>query len=159
MVEALAQGLVIGLVVVGFGVVLLGYRDRSGVQLTEQLAALLTIFVGVALGMVWEVLQFLADWTLNTDLQPSNLDSMVELLWGDVFSVVGAVLSTWLYCRVLSPSQRSALGDFGVWLFTGPSRVLDRHGFAMTIVFTLLAAVAVVALWFTGRPVPGFPIG
>jgi hypothetical protein len=159
MVEALAQGVVIGLVVLGVGVLLLGYRDRERVHLPDELAVLLAIFVGVALGMVWEVMQFIADWTLNTDLQPSNLDTMVELLWGNVGSVVGAVLSSWLYCRVLRSSQRAALGDFGVWLFAGPSRLLDRHGFAMTLVVSVAAVLAVAALWFAGRPIPGFPVG
>jgi predicted membrane protein len=159
MTEALAQGFVIGVVVVTVGVVVLGYRDRAQVDLSDQLAVLLAIFVGIALAMVWEVVQFIADWTMNSDFQPSNLDTMVELLWSDVFSVVGAVLSAWFYCRVLHASRRAACGDLGVWLFTGPSRLLDRHGFAMTLVFTVLVMVAVAALWFTGRPVPGFPIG
>jgi hypothetical protein len=55
--------------------------------------------------------------------------------------------------------RRMRLGVLAVWVSDGPSRMLDEHGFAITLTCTLLVTVAVAALWFAGRSVPGFPIG
>ena len=50
-------------------------------------------------------------------------------------------------------------GGVAAWLVAGPSRVLDRHGFLVSIVVALVVAAAVAALWFAGRPVPGLGNG
>src|SRR5215216_237305 len=96
-VEALATLLVTIIV----GVLVLAYRDRRHVQLADQLAALLTMLVGVAFGMLWELVQFIFDWVALSDLQPSNLDTMIDLLACDVAAVLGGTLATTLYCRAL----------------------------------------------------------
>jgi hypothetical protein len=84
---------------------------------------------------------------------------MLVLLWGDIGTVVATLLAGFVYCRWMSAEQRDQFGSMGVWLVDGPSGLLDRHGFLMTIVCGVLIAGAISVLWFTGRPVPGFPIG
>ncbi len=145
------------LVLVG-GLLLLAYRDRRRIDLADELATLLAMLAGVGFGMLWELAEFILDWIASTDLQPTNTDTMVDLLACDVAAVVGAVFATWLYCHAVSARRRKELGGLATWLSDGPSRTLDKHGFAITLGFTVLVTVAVALLWFAGRPVPGFPI-
>jgi hypothetical protein len=149
------EGFLVSLLI---GLLILGWRDREAIDVTDQLAALLAMFAGVLFGVVWELIEFVIDWVRYSDIQKSNTDTTTDLLWCDVGAVVGAVLAVRLYCRWLHARDRQDLGDIGVWLFDGPSRFLDRHGFLVTILVALLAGAAVAALWFAGRPVPGFPI-
>jgi hypothetical protein len=141
------------------GLLILGWRDRESIDLTNQLAALLTLFAGVLFGVLWELIEFVIDWVRYSDIQKSNTDTTTDLLWSDVGAVIGAVLAVRLYCRWLRARDRDDLGDIAVWLLDGPSRFLDRRGFLMMILVAVLAGAAVAALWFAGRPVPGFPIG
>jgi hypothetical protein len=145
-------------VVAAVGALVLGYRDRARVDLSDQLATVLAMFVGGLVAMFVELVEFLSDWLLGTQLQPSNTDTMTDLLASDLGAVVGALLATLVYCRWLSARQRQRLGERAVWLTDGPSRTLHRHGFAITLAVSTVIALAVAALWFTGRPVPGFPI-
>ena len=104
---------------------------------------------------MWEIVEFVLDWLRDADLQKSNSDTMTDLLWNDVGTVIGALVAARLYCHWLRPNDHSDLGQTAAWLVDGPSRVLDRHGFLVSIVVTLLVAAAVAGLWFAGRPVPG----
>jgi hypothetical protein len=142
----------------GAGLLLLAWRDRERIGLDDRIAALLTMCFGLLFGVTWEVIEFLIDWVWALQLQRSNLDTMTDLLWNDVGAVVGGALIVWIYCRMISVELRLRLGALAIFLIDGPSRWLNRHGFAMTIVVTLVVAAAVGALWFAGRPVPGFPI-
>jgi uncharacterized membrane protein len=145
--------------VLGVGLLVLGWRDRLRVDLSDQLAATLALFVGVLLAMLVELAEFVSDWAFNTQLQASNTDTMTDMLASDLGAVLGAVLATTLYHDWLTTGQRARLGVLGQWLSDGPSRVLDRHGFAITFFVAGALAVAIGVLWFTNRPVPGFPIG
>jgi hypothetical protein len=143
------------LVAITAGLLLLAWRDHERIDLSDQLAVLMTICVGMFVGVMWEIVEFVLDWVRYSDLQKSNSDTMTDLLWNDVGTVVGALLAARLYCHVLRANERSETGQVAVWLIDGPSRVLDRHGFVVSIIVALLVAAAVVALWFAGRPVPG----
>jgi hypothetical protein len=151
----LVHGLEGFLVALTVGLLLLAWRDYENVDLSDQLATLMTICVGIFAGVMWEIVEFVLDWVRYSDLQKSNSDTMTDLLWNDVGTVVGALLAARLYCHVLRANERSETGQVAVWLIDGPSRVLDRHGFVVSIIVALLVAAAVVALWFAGRPVPG----
>jgi hypothetical protein len=157
--DKLEHFVLIAAVALVVGGLLLGWRDRLRVDLSDQLAAVLVMFVGVLVATLIEVVEFVSDWALRTTLQPSNLDTMTDLLAGDLGAIFGAVLATAIYCRWLTSSQRERLGRAGQWLSDGPSRVLDRHGFAITLAVSGMLALAVAVLWFAGRPVPGFPNG
>ncbi|MCA1648553.1 MAG: hypothetical protein LC797_24860, partial [Chloroflexi bacterium] len=130
-VEAFLVALVVGLLV-------LAWRDRAAIDLTEQLSVLLTIFCGIFFNVVWEILEFVVDWVRSADLQKSNSDTMTDLLWGDVGAVVGAVLAARAYCHWVNADQREQLGGVAEWLVKGPSRVLDRHGLLVSIVVGVL---------------------
>ncbi|HEY3060976.1 MAG TPA: hypothetical protein VGL99_18590 [Chloroflexota bacterium] len=145
--------------VAAFGLVLLGYRDRARVDLADQLAALLAMLVGMLVAMLLEWAEFVFDWVLGTQVQPSNTDTMLDLLASYIGAAVGGVLATTIYRNVLTAPRREWLGSLGIWLSDGPSRVLDKHGFAITLAVTGVVALTVAALWFTGRPVPGFGNG
>jgi len=111
--------------------------------------------VGIFEGLSWEIVEFILDWLRYSDLQKSNSDTMTDLLLNDLGAVIGALLAARLYCHWLRPNDHSELDQTAAWLVDGPSRVLDRYGFLVSIVVTLLVAAAVAALWFAGRPVPG----
>jgi hypothetical protein len=151
--------------VTGFGVSLvigflvLGWRDHNRVDVGDQLAALMSILAGIQFGVLWKLVEFVVDWVQYTDIQRSNSETMADLLWNDAGAVVGAVLATRLYCHVVTPARREELGRAASWLLNGPSRVLDRHGFLVTIVVVGAATLTVAGLWFAGRPMPGIPNG
>jgi hypothetical protein len=149
------DGFLVGLLV---GLLLLGWRDRAAVDLADQLAVLLSIFTGILFGVIWEIVAFVIDWVRYSDLQKSNTDTMTNLLWNDVGAVVAAMLAARLYCRALSAAERKELGGVAAWLLDGPSRVLDRHGLLVSIIVAVLAAAAIAAVWFAGRPLPGLAI-
>ena len=141
-----------------FGLLFLGWRERAQIELADELAALLTMFFGIFFGVIWEVVEFVRDWVAYSDLQKSNTDTMTDFLWNDLAVVLASLLAMRLYCHVLAARDREALGTTAEWLVDGPSRLLDRHGFLLTLIAAVLIAVAVALLWFAGRPVPGIPI-
>jgi hypothetical protein len=141
------------------GLLVLAWRDRTAVEVGDQLATALSMLVGILFGMLWELVEFVCDWAGQTALQTSNSQTMMQLLWNDVGAVVGALVAARLYCHALSASRRQQLGCLAARLFGGPSRGLDRHGLLVTIVVAAGAALTVASLWFAGRPMPGFPNG
>ena len=151
-----AEGFLVALLV---GSLLLGYRDQQSIGLSDQLGGLLTIMLGVAFGVVWEIIEFVIDWVADTSLQKSNTDTMTDFLWNDLGAVIGALLIVRLYCHWLSAHDRRAVGSAGTWLVDGPSRVLDRHGWLITVLGVAVIALIIAALWFAGRPIPGLATG
>ncbi len=149
------EGFLVALLV---GVLLLGWRDLEAIDLSDQLAALLTIFSGMFFGVMWEIVEFVLDWVRYSDLQKSNSDTMTDFLWNDLGVVVGTLIGLRLYCHALETGPRQEIGRVARWLVNGPDRLLDRHGLLLSVVVALLAAAAVAALWFAGRPLPGLAI-
>jgi hypothetical protein len=147
------------LVALGVGLLVMAWRDCEAVDLADQLAVLLAICTGMVFGVIWELVEFAIDWVNYSDLQKSNTDTMTDFLWSDLGAVIAALITARMYCHVMTSQQRHELGRVAVWLVDGPSRFLDRHGLLATIVVAVGMGVFVAALWFSGRPVPGFPIG
>lgn len=141
-----------------FGLLFLGWRDLADVEFSDELSALLLMFVGVLFGVLWEIVEFVRDWVAYSDLQKSNTDTMTDFLWNDVACVLAALLVVRLYTRAVDPRGRRELGTLAEWLVDGPSRLLDRHGLTLTVIAAGCIAAAVASLWFAGRPVPGLPI-
>jgi hypothetical protein len=153
------HGVTAFIVAAGVGLFIFAWRDHQRFEIDDRIVALISVCVGLLFGVTWELVEFVIDWVRYSDLQPSNLDTMTDLLWNDVGAVLAGALVAWGYCRVLDNRAHERLGVLAQFLVDGPSRLLDHHGFLMTIVVSVLAALAVGALWFAGRPVPGFPIG
>jgi hypothetical protein len=141
-----------------FGLLFLGWRDLAQIDVTDELAAMLTIFFGVLFGVAWEVVEFVRDWVAYSDLQKSNTDTMTNFLWNDVAAVLAALLVVRLYCHLTSGRDRKALGETAEWLIDGPSRLLERHGLTLAAITGCAIAAAVAVLWFAGRPIPGLSI-
>ena len=141
-----------------FGLLLLGWRQQAHVDFVDELAALLTMFFGILVGLLWEIVEFVRDWVAYSDLQKSNTDTMTDFLCNDVAVVIAGLLAMRVYCHMLNGQDRASLGATAEWLVDGPSGLLDRHGFLLTIVVAVIMAAAVAALWFADRPVPGIPI-
>jgi hypothetical protein len=140
-----------------FGLLLLGWRERNAVDLSDELCALLTMFAGVLFGLAWELVEFIVDWVAYADLQKSNTDTMTDFLCNDVAVVLAALLALRLYCHATGPVDRQRLGGVAEWLVAGPSRLLDRHGFALLLLSAGVILAAIAVLWFAGRPMPGLP--
>jgi hypothetical protein len=141
-----------------FGLLFLGWRDLTHVDVTDELAALLTICAGILFGLMWEIVEFVIDWVTYSDLQKSNTDTMTDLMWNDVACILAALLVVRLYARVTDAHDRKQLGETAEWLVDGPSRLLNRHGLTLTVITAACIVAAVAALWFAGRPVPGLSI-
>jgi hypothetical protein len=141
-----------------FGLLLFAWRDVEQIGLADELATVMAMCAGVFFGVIWEIVEFVIDWVGNADLQKSNSDTMTDFLWSDLGAAVAAVVAARLYCRRLGRREREGLGGLAVWLVSGPSRLLDRHGFLITLVAAVAIAGAVTVVWFSGRPVPGFAI-
>jgi hypothetical protein len=153
----LVHGLEGFLSVTCIAVLLLGYRDVQRLDLTDEMVGFVAILAGVAVGVGWEIIEFIVDWVAVTSLQKSNSDTMTDFLANDVCTVVAALLSVRLYCHAVGADDKQELGQIAAWLVDGPNRVLDRHGHLMVFVAAAIIAAAIAVLWFTGRPVPGLP--
>jgi len=140
------------------GLLLLGWRDRVFTDLTDELATLTTIFGGILFGVLWEIVEFVRDWVVYSDLQKSNTDTMTDFLCNDVAVVIAALVAIQAYCHLATARDREGLGQIAETLVDGPSRVLDRHGMALALIAAGLIAAAVLVLWLAGLPVPGLPI-
>ncbi|MBV9170047.1 MAG: hypothetical protein JOZ81_08180 [Chloroflexi bacterium] len=136
---------------------LLGYREFRSVDLTDELVGLVSIFAGFAIGVGWEIIEFVVDWVAGASLQKSNSDTMTDLLVNNVGAVLAALLSVRVYTHWVRPDDKRDMGTIATWLVAGPSRLLDRHGHLMVFIAAAIIAAAIAILWFTGRPVPGLP--
>jgi hypothetical protein len=141
-----------------FGLLLLGFRDAERIDLSAHLAGMATILVGMTFGSVWEIVEFSLDWVLHTDLQTSNPETMLDLLFGVVGGVTGGLVALRTYHRGLGDRQRKELGTLADWLWAPAARLLDERG-GMVAMLALLALLALIgALWVAGgRYVPGLP--
>jgi hypothetical protein len=143
---------------VAFGLLLLGFRDAERIDLSAHLAGMLTIMVGMTFGSVWEIAEFFLDWVLHTDLQKSNPETMLDLLFGIVGGVTGGLVALRWYHRGLHDRQREKLGTLAEWLWAPAARLLDARGGLVAIAALLAFAVLIGALWVAGgRYVPGLP--
>lgn len=55
------------------------------------------LLLGIALEVGWEIIEFGIDLTLNWNWQPSNADTMIDLILAVIGSVCGGYLFTKLY--------------------------------------------------------------
>jgi hypothetical protein len=140
-----------------FGLLLLGWRERTRTDISDELAALLIMFGGVLFGVLWAIVDFTRDWVAYSDLQQSNTQTMADFLSNDVAVVLATLLAVRMYSR-LAARRRQTLASRAEWLVDGPSRLLDRHGMALTTIAVGLIGATVLTLWFAGRPVPGVSI-
>ncbi|GAC1316066.1 MAG: hypothetical protein NVSMB2_08520 [Chloroflexota bacterium] len=150
-----AEGLAFGFLI---ALLLLGWRDRERIDITDELAGLVTICAGILFGVGWKIVEFVQDWAAYADVEKSNSDTMTDFLWNDFGTVIGALLAVHVYCSVLRGRERDTIGAVAHWLAHGPSRVLDRHGVAVTAVVAVGAVAAVMAVWFASRPLPGLGV-
>ena len=139
-------------------VLVLGWRDRERIDLTDELVGFVTICAGILFGVGWKIVEFVQDWSTYADVEKSNSDTMTDFLWNDFGTVIGVLIAVRVYCRVVHGRERESIGASAHWLVHGPSRVLDRHGVVATVVVAVLAAAAVAAVWFASRPLPGLGV-
>lgn len=137
------------------GLLVLAWRDRERIDVSDELAGLVAMCAGILFGVGWKVVEFVQDWVAYADVEKSNSDTMTDFLWNDCGVVIGAVVAVSVYCRVLRGRERERIASVARWLVHGPSRVLDRHGVLATVLVAVVAAAAVVAVWFASRPLPG----
>jgi hypothetical protein len=147
-----------GLVAAMAALLLLGYRDRAQLVLATQLAALMSIAVGVTVGACWEIVDFVLDWVRSSDLQKSNLDTMTDMLWSDVASVLASLLAVRLFVHAFSAPRRASVGLTAERVCAPVGRLLERHGQLLALLVLLAIAASIAGLWFTGRPIPGVPL-
>src|SRR6266536_1525447 len=93
------------------GYLLLAYRDRERLQVHTHVVALVTGLVGVIFGAFWEFLEFMLDWIRYSDLQKSNTDTMMDLLWNNLGAVLGTLLVLRFYYHSTGLAVRGEVGD------------------------------------------------
>jgi hypothetical protein len=125
---------------------LLGFRDARDIRLPDHLIATMSMLVGAALGLLWEFVEFLADWFTDANLQKSTGDSVTDLISNDIGSVIATLVAMGVYKRWIGRNQRLEMGAIAVWLTGWARPLLDRHGrligaAAMVLVTGLLAGM------------------
>ena len=80
-----------------------GLLDRLGVRAPVALAALLVGTI-LALGVVWELVEWLADYTVGSDMSLGRADTVHDLLWDAVGATLGSILAVTL--RTADPARR-----------------------------------------------------
>jgi hypothetical protein len=118
---------------------------------SQAALGLLAALMGIVVGTLWELSEFVVDWIGLADLQPSNTDTMTDLLATNVAAVLGAVVALNVYRHVLGPARRDWLGTLGSRVADTSSDVLERHGRLVTLAVLGVITVVLAGLWFTDR--------
>lgn len=97
-----------GLTLIGFILLLLFFK-RSELKSKTLLSSCLAVSFALALAVVWEVYEFLVDQliTLDTPMQPSNTDTMTDL----IISIVGALVVAVGGYRYISKREKGVVGQ------------------------------------------------
>jgi hypothetical protein len=141
------------------GLLLFGYRDRNQLGVSYAFIGTLVALAGVSLGMLWELVEFVIDWVGFADLQPSNLDTLTDLLACCAAASLAAPLALAVYRRAMRPTGREWLGARSQRVTDVSSGMLERHGGLVTVVTVALLALVLASLWFTERAAPRVSIG
>src|SRR3954451_18015151 len=137
---------------------LLGYRNRDGLDIPVGLAAAGAMLFGMTLGASWELVEFALDWFGNANLQKSNADTMTDILTNDAGAIFGALLAFWWYSHRTSERQKEQYGAIADWLTGRLSRLFVDHGFLVGVVVAAAIGGLVFAGWLMDRaPVPPPP--
>ncbi len=83
-------------------------RNYSKIRMSINLIALFTIFTTMALGVVWEIGEFLMDQFLGTATQPDLYDTMMDL----ILDTLGAIIVAVVFALALHKGMGSAMEDF-----------------------------------------------
>ena len=83
-------------------------RNYSKIQMSINLIALFTVFTTMALGVVWEIGEFLMDQFLGTTTQPDLYDTMMDL----ILDTLGAIIVVVVFTLALHKGMGSAMEDF-----------------------------------------------
>lgn len=138
----------------------LGYRHVHQLEIPDGLAAAIAMLFGMALGLVWELIEFGSDWFLGTGLQKSNADTMTDIQTNIGGAIFGPLLGFWLYRHRLDDSQQSKMGEIADWLTGRLARLFERHGVLVGIVFAVVFAAIMLYGWYVDRgPLPPIPSG
>ena len=70
---------------------LIGYRDAFGKHMPIHLVAAFGMLLGIAVGAVWEFIEFASDWFGNADLQKSNGDTITDIISNNTGAFAGDV--------------------------------------------------------------------
>ena len=107
---------------------LIGYRDAFGKRMPIHLVAAFGMLLGIAVGAVWEFVEFASDWFGNADLQKSNGDTITDIISNDTGAFVATLLALYLYTHFFSEQQRRDTGLVARWLSHGPLMLVRRYG-------------------------------
>lgn len=97
-------GIIFGLI--GYIMLILTYRTQN-VRLAPLFTSLFAISFSLGVSVIWEILEFVIDSILNTNMQPSASDTMWDLIVG----LVGALISTLGGYRYLEYNERLGMSD------------------------------------------------
>jgi hypothetical protein len=111
---------------------------------------------GIALGAVWELIEFAFDWFANANLQKSNADTATDILTNNVGAIFGTLLGLWIYRHHSTQNAREDFGRVAEWLTARFASMLQRHGRLMGVGVAVLT-VGIVAAGFLMDRVPALP--
>jgi hypothetical protein len=137
----------------------IGYRDAFAKRIPTHLVAAFGMLLAIAVGAMWEFIEFSSDWFGDADLQKSNADTISDLISNDTGAFLATLLALWLYTRFFSDRQREQVGQIAQWLVHGPMMVLRRYGRVVgTLAAVLLVVVVSLGVWID-RDVPALASG
>ena len=125
---------------------LLGYRALRRLDTPDAPIFIGAALVGITLGTLWEIVEFLQGFFAAENLQLSNVDTMTDLIADTFGAAVGVFLAIWLYRHTTVAAERDQFGKIAVWL-------ADHAPTGLGIVLVL--AVFLGAAWLVNRlPLP-----
>lgn len=133
---------------------LIGYRDAFGKRIPIHFVAAFGMLLAIAVGAMWEFVEFSTDWFQYSDLQKSNGDTLSDIMSNDIGAFVATLLALWLYTRVFTQEQRQDTGRIAQWLAHGPLVLLRAHG---RLIGSSLAVLFVGVLAYAIRFDQGVP--
>ncbi|MEW6062871.1 MAG: hypothetical protein AB1571_00670 [Nanoarchaeota archaeon] len=80
------------------------------IKLSIKMIMFFTIIFSIAIGAVWEIAEFSSDVFLETKSQPSNTDTMLDLLFDALSGVVTAFIGAW-YIKKIPPHRLNNIID------------------------------------------------
>jgi hypothetical protein len=103
-------GLAFGLI--GYMILVLTYRKQA-VRLAPLFTAIFAVSFSLTISVLWEILEFAVDQLLNTNMQPSATDTMLDLIVGLIGALVSA-LSGYRYVQYNDKNGMNGIIEEGV---------------------------------------------
>jgi len=86
------------------------------IRLSIKMIILFTIIFSIAIGAIWEVSEFTSDVFFKTKAQPSNTDTMLDLIFDALSGIVTAFVGAWYIKKIPQYDLNNVINPFATML-------------------------------------------